>query len=183
MNFYNLILSLLHKFYRSCPFVQMLVNAVAYFFAVVLLKIDEIKSTFYFDLLTEDGVVYWENMLAITPTPTQTLADRRSKIHAKWLSDNHNSITLIRNVCNSWKNGEVIADFVNGKIRLTFVGEYGIPDDLSGLLGSIDEIKPAHLPYETIFKYLLIKDIHEVKTIAQMEQITLKEFAFGQENI
>lgn len=161
----------------------MLINAVAYYFIIVLAKIDETKSTFYFDGLSEDGILYWEKMLAITPEPSQTLADRRSKIQAKWLSSNHNSITLIQNICNSWKNGEVIADFVNGKIRLTFVGEYGIPDDLNGLLGSINEIKPAHLPYETIIKYLLIKDIHEVKTIAQMEQITLKEFAFGQENI
>ena len=84
-------------------------------------------------------------------------------------------------MCNAWKRGEVEADFISGKLKLKFVGEYGIPDDVDSLISAVDEVKPAHIPLLLLYKYLLIRDIHEVKTIEQMEQLTINMFAFGVE--
>lgn len=181
MSIYNDIINRIQKNDKVCAFVQMFVSAISTWLTTLDSKIAETMCNFYFDTLTQDGVEYYEELLKITPADTQTLDDRRYVIQAKWLMNNHNSIALIQRVCNSWKRGEVEASFTNGKIRITFVGSYGVPDDLDGLKVAVGEVKPAHLPYEIIFKYLLIKDIHEVKTIAQMEALTLKQFAFGVE--
>lgn len=181
MSIYNDIITRMQANDRVCAFVQMFVGAVATWLEGMNAKIVEFASNFFFDTLTQDGVEYFEDLLKITPSDTQTLDDRRYAIQAKWLMNNHNSIALIQRVCNSWKRGEVEVSFTGGKIRITFVGSYGVPDDLDGLLVAVNEVKPAHIGYEIIYKYLLIKDIHEVKTIAQMEALTIKQFAFGQE--
>lgn len=178
---YNKILNLLHRFDRVCPFIQMLVNAIAQVLTQIDTKLSDVYLNFFFTTLTLDGIEYFEDLLKITPTQSQTPDDRRSAIRAKWLSKNHSSIGLIQIVCDAWKRGEVVADFVGGKLQIKFINEYGIPDDLNALTSAIDEIKPAHIPFLLLFKYLLIRDIHEVKTIAQMEQIKINNFAFGTE--
>ena len=43
----------------------------------------------------------------------------------------------------------------------------------------LDEVKPAHLAIVYTFRYLLIKDIHEVMTLSEVEATTLKKFAGG----
>ena len=177
------ILSYLNQEYKTDTVSIDIAKALMKMFEDLSNKISEFKSNFYFNKLDPKGCNYFENLLAITPTETQTLDDRRATIQAKWLSNNHNCLKLIQNVCNAWKRGEVVADFIDGKIRLTFVGEFGVPDDLNSLLNAIDKIKPAHIAYFSIFKYLLIENIHEVKTIEQMEGLTLKMFAFGREEI
>lgn len=180
-NLYNKILSLLNKDDRQDDLTQTLTNAVSTWLNFFQTKIQNTYYNFFFDKLTVDGCKYFEELMNITPSESQTLDDRRSTIWAKWLSNSHNCIELIQRVCNAWKRGEVVADFVNGKIKITFVGSYGVPDDLDTLKVAIGEIKPAHIGYEIILKYLLIKDIHEVKTIEEMEALTLKQFAFGVE--
>lgn len=140
--------------------------------------ITETKNNFFFDKMNLKAVLFMEELLKITPTKTQTLDNRRDVIRAKWRSYGHNSILLIQNVCNAWKNGEVEADFVNGKIQLKFIGEYGIPEDLQALIDAINVIKPSHLAYYLIYKYLLIEDIHEVMPIEELETHTIDHFAF-----
>ena len=75
----------------------------------------------------------------------------------------------------------LLNDFKNGKIQITFVGSFGVPDDLDSLKLAIGEVKPAHIGFEIIYKYLLIENIHEVMTIEDLEKITLEQFAFGAE--
>lgn len=179
MTIYNDILNLLHKLDKACPYVRDIVNSISQFLKTVSDKIDEIYSNFFFDSLTLSGILYFEKLLKIIPLETQTLDDRRSQIHAKWVQDGHNSIMLAQLVCDAWKFGEVEADFVEGKLRLKFINSYGIPNDLAGLKNAVDEVKPAYIPYELKFKYLLIKDIHEVMTIDEMENILLNDFSFG----
>lgn len=140
--------------------------------------ITETKNNFFFDKMNLKAVLFMEKLLKITPTKTQTLDNRRDVVRAKWRSYGHNSISLIQNVCNSWKNGEVEADFVGGKIQLKFIGEYGVPEDLQALIDAINVIKPSHLAYYLIYKYLLIEDIHEVMPIEELETHTIDHFAF-----
>lgn len=136
------------------------------------------KNNFYFDKMTLNAVIFMEKLLKIIPKATQTLDNRRDVIRARWRGYGHNSIKLIQMVCEAWKNGEVEADFVNGKIQLKFIGEYGIPEDLQALIDAINVIKPSHLAYYLIYKYLLIEDIHEVMPIEELETHTIDHFAF-----
>lgn len=183
MDFKEQILNLLNRVYREDEYTNDLLEPIKTQLKTLEDFIDAVENNFFFNKLDENGCRWYEKLLGITVGQNQTIADRQSSIQAKWLSNTHNDILLLQRVCDAWKNGEVVVDFKDGKIAIQFVGEFGVPDDLDGLLKAIGEIKPAHLAYVLIFKYLLIKDIHEVKTIAQMEQITLNQFAFGSEGV
>lgn len=76
---------------------------------------------------------------------------------------------------------EVEVGFAGGRIQVTFVGDYGVPEDLQALQEAIGRTIPAHLPMDYFFRYLLIREIHQVKTLTQMQQLTLKQFAGGRE--
>lgn len=175
------IIKLLNVVYRKDPFTIDYTQAIATVFQRLIDFCNSIKNNMFFNTLDEDGVKWWENFLKITPLNSQTLEDRQSKIQAKWLSKYHNDIALIQRVCDAWKNGEVEVDFVNGKFQIQFVGSFGIPSDLDSLKESVEEIKPAHLDFLILFKYLLIENIHEIKTIEEMQQITIDSFSSGHE--
>ena len=179
MSIYTDIINKMQKNDRVCAFVQMLVSAISTWLSSMDAKIVELACNFYFDTLTKDGIEYFEDLLDITPTNIQTYDDRRYAIQAKWLMNNHNSLELIQRACNVWKRGEVVAGFVGGKIRITFVGSYGVPADLDGLLSAINEIKPAHLPYEIIIKYIRKREIHNVMKKGDMVRLKKGNFAFG----
>lgn len=180
-DFKNYCLKICHRFLRKDPFIKDFFGAVNVALQGLENNTEIIKQQFFFNTLNEQGCRYFETLLKIKPTASQTITNRQDAIRAKWRSSGHNSITLIQNVCESWKNGEVIADFTDGKLKLTFIGEYGVPEDLQALLNAINEIKPAHIPFEVIFKYLLIENIQEIKTIEEMENLTIKQFYFGRE--
>lgn len=181
MSIYDDLKNYLHKDERNCDFIQTIVDAISDWLDVFNAKLVEFYSNFYFDKLTLNGVIFFEKELDITPLSTQTIEERRLGIQAKWLANNHNSIHLIQAVCNAWKNNEIKADFVGGKIQLEFIGEYGVPENLDILKANIDEVKAAHLPFVMLFRYLLIENIHEVKTIEEMEEITIDMFESGEE--
>ena len=174
------IIKLVNVVYRIDAFTNDYTEAVAKVFQRLIDFMESVKNNMFFDNLDEDGATWWEKFLKITQIG-QTIEDRRAKIQAKWLSKYHNDIVLIQRVCDAWKNGEVEVDFVNGKIQIQFIGSFGIPSDLDSLKDSIEEIKPAHLDFLILFKYLLIENIHEVKTIEEMQQITIDSFSSGHE--
>ena len=93
------------------------------------------------------------------------------------MSNNHNTLSLIQAICRSWNDGEAEADFINGKIQLKFK-TIGTPANLNSLLEAIGIVKPAHIPVLTLFSYLIIETIHEVKTIEEMEELTIDMFEF-----
>lgn len=171
-----MILKLLHKIYRNDEFIKNFAKATNLVFNSCEEMITRIANLFYFDKLDVKSCEWWEKFLKITEI-SLNLESRRARIRAKWLSSAHNDILLIQTICDSWKDGDVEADFIDGKINLKFVDEYGIPEDLEGLTNSVGEIKPTHLPLVLIYKHLLIEDIHEVKSLEEMEQIQMFCFA------
>lgn len=175
------IIKLINVVYRSDKFINDYTEALGIVFQRLIDFCESVKNNQFFNKLDEDGAQWWENFLKITPSASQTLKDRQAIIQAKYLSNGHNEIKLIQKVCDAWQNGEIEADFVGGKIQIEFVASYGVPADLDSLKESIEEIKPAHLSYEILFKYLLIENIDNVKTIEEMEEITLDMFAQGVE--
>lgn len=177
-NFKEKILKLLNKVYRLDEFVNMLLNPIGNKLYSFLNRINVLYSTFYFDSLNKEGCEYFEKLLKITPEERDTLENRRSRIQAKWLSNNHNSINLISSICDSWSDGEAEVDFIDGKIILQFVKTIGTPTNLDSLLKAINEVKPAHLAILTLYRYLIIEEIHEVKTIEEMETLNIDMFEF-----
>lgn len=68
--------------------------------------------------------------------------------------------------------------FTDGTILLRFVGEYGVPDDMDGLMDAIERLKPAHLPVRYALRYLLVRDVAAM-TVADMAAQPLNKFAGG----
>lgn len=120
-----------------------------------------------------------ERIAGIVPPAGATEEDRRSALKAKWRSGGKVTIQQIQAVADAWRNGEVEVSFPSGRIHVQFVGSFGVPTNMDGLKQAIALVIPAHLPVDYILKYLLIRDIHGVKTLSEMDALTLDKFAGG----
>ncbi len=178
MGFIEKIKKLLNRVYRLDTFVEILLSPIGKYLDKIYTILTLLRNNFFFDSLDESGCLYFEKLLAITPSPEDTIENRRARIQAKWLSNNHNCITLIQNICNSWTDGEAIANFVGGKISIEFTKTIGTPANLNSLLEAVKEIKPAHIPILVLFRYLIIEEIHEVMDIEELETIEIDKFEF-----
>ena len=121
-----------------------------------------------------------ERIAGITPAAGATLEERRSVLQAKWRSATGKcDVDLIQRVCDSWQNGEVDVDFVDGEIVLRFVGAYGVPDAdaLAALQSAVQEVIPAHLAVQYLYRYLLVREVSAM-TVSELQTHTIDEFAF-----
>ena len=171
------LINKLHKYERGSVFVNDLFSAIFAVIESVDKMVEEIKNEFFFDTITI-GLKAYEKLLKIQPSVNATINERRSAIRAKWRANGKNTIKLIQDICNSWDNGEIEAHFIGGKIKLQFVGSYGIPtkDALQALVNQIEEMIPAHIGYFWQYKFLLKKDIHHVLTKNQMQQLEKNKY-------
>lgn len=170
------IINLVNTVYRSDKFINDYTEALTKVFQKLIDFCQSVRNNHFFDRLDEDGRQWWEKHLNIIPTAIQSAEDRNAKIQAKYLSNGHNEIKLIQRVCDGWQNGEIEADFVEGKIKIEFVASFGIPDDLDSLKDAIEEIKPAHLPLMWVYRYLCKKEIHQVLTKVQMQAFKKNQY-------
>ena len=120
-----------------------------------------------------------ERVAGIVPPAGASMASRREALKAQWRSGGKVDRDQVQRVADAWRNGAVEVTFAQGRIVVRFVGPYGAPEDLDVLQNAVARVIPAHLPVDYQFRYLLIRDIHLVKTLAEMEQIPLNQFAGG----
>ena len=120
-----------------------------------------------------------ERVAGITPPAGATLDSRREALKAQWRSGGKVDRDQVQMVADAWRNGAVEVTFAQGRIVVQFVGPYGVPDDLPALKDAVALVIPTHLPVDYLFRYLLIRDIHLIKTLEEMDQIQLHKFAGG----
>lgn len=163
--------------YREDPWVLALADAI-----LGVLEDQDAQSVSIREQLSLDTITWAleieEALAGIVPPADATLENRRSTLKAKLRSSGKVTIELIQAVADAWRNGEVEVSFTGGKIRLQFVGAYGVPVDLDALKAAVRLVIPTHLAAEYAIKYLLIRDIHEVMTISTLETQPLGIFAF-----
>ena len=166
-----------NKYYKNDPWVEVIFGAAGAELDLIDEKILEFKNNQ--DILKTDleGIEIYEKEAAIKPGATQTLSDRQASVLAKWRSGGKVDEELLQAVADAWENGRVEIDFVNSKIQVTFVSEYGLPSDRTGLEIALDNVKPAHLPIYYLIKYLLIRDVSAM-TVAEIQTHEINEFAF-----
>lgn len=124
----------------------------------------------------------WANFELMFP---KDMEERRSDIKAKLRGQGTITKQHMHDVIMSYANGEVeiLERPYDYTISIRFVSEDAIPYNLDRVKEVIREITPAHLALEYTLAYLLIRDIEQVKTLNEMEQITLNQFAGGATNI
>ena len=117
---------------------------------------DEVENTlnqFFVDSATF-GLDKWDNMLGISKNNFD-IQTRRENIKAKMRARGTTSIGVIKNICESYSNGEVdiVVDHENYSFEIHFVGSIGVPKALAELDKTINEIKPCHLQHSYKFRY------------------------------
>lgn len=167
----------LHSLFRQDEYIQEIFNSAGITLDTIQETIVDIEKQYWIDTATW-GLDIWESILNIKSNMHTSIDDRRSLVEAKWKGDGKADIYLLQVVANSWRNGNVKVDFVEGKIKLTFNGIYGVPNDLQTLKDAIEDVKPAHLAVIYAFAYLLIKDIDGIMNLEQIESQTIEKFAF-----
>jgi hypothetical protein len=171
----------LHKLYREDPFINELFTTTGITLDNLADTIIDLENQKWFDTMTW-YIDVMEKELNFKTNPNSSIEDRRSQLQARWRSNGKADIYLLQNVADSYKNGEIEVDLVDGKLKCTFVGEIGIPSDIDSLKKSLDDVKPAHLAIIYAFKYLCIKDVNMVMTLQTLQQQKLNLFAFEKEN-
>lgn len=144
---------------------------------------DALDETFqqFFVRTATWGIDLWEQELGIIPDATKPLEQRRAVAESKIRGGGKFSGAQVKNVAEAYDGGRVQVSFQPERWNFTiqFVDTHGIPPNLNDLKQAIEELKPAHLSVEYKFSYLLIKEIHLVKTLSDMESIPLSKFAGG----
>ena len=165
--------------YRKDAWVIALLSAIAGVDDAQRADADETAQQMFLDSMTW-ALAIEERIAGITPAAGASLEERRSVLQAKWRSATGKcDVDLIQRVCDSWQNGEVDVDFVDGEIVLRFVGAYGVPDAdaLAALQSAVQEVIPAHLAVKYLYRYLLVREVHGM-VIDTLQTHTIDEFAF-----
>lgn len=126
------------------------------------------------------GLERWEIIFGIPVDKTKPLEQRRSVIKSKVRGAGVTTVDLIKTVAESWYNGEIDVTEQDLEVIIKFNSNFGVPSNLNDVENALREIIPAHLLIEYLFSYLLIKDIHNVMTLSDFEQLTLNKFAGGE---
>ncbi|EMI10360.1 YmfQ family protein [Anoxybacillus gonensis] len=142
--------------------------------------IGDVLAQFFIDTATW-GLSHWERICGIPIDESKPVEQRRSVIKSKLRGIGTVTVALIKNVAESWYNGEVEVTEQPSlyTVKIKFVSKLGVPPNLADIQNALREIIPAHLAIDFEFSYLLIKDVHNVMTLSQLEATTLDKFAGG----
>ena len=116
-------------------------------------KVEKTLEQFFVDSATY-GLDYWEKMLGISKN-NNDIQTRRENIKAKMRSRGTTTLSVIKNICEAYSNGEVdiIVNHSDYSFVIDFIGSIGIPRAFAELDKTINEIKPCHLAHSYRFNY------------------------------
>ena len=119
-------------------------------------SIEDALKQFYVETATEWGLNLWEQMLDLKSYAGKPLDQRRSRIISKLRGMGTVTVSLIKNVAESYTYGsvQVTEHPAQYSFAIKFIDERGIPANLNDLKAAIEEIKPAHLAVTYEFSYL-----------------------------
>lgn len=172
--------SYLPGYYEASRVMQADMNAKGAEMDLLFAALDETLQQFFVRTATW-GLDRWESELGIEADSGKPLDQRRAVVESKLRGSGKFSGQLVKSVAEAYDGGTVDVTFQPSEWSFTvkFVDTVGIPPNLEDLKVVIEEIKPAHLAVIYEFSYLLIRDIHDVITINELQQIQLSKFAGG----
>lgn len=169
--------SYLPEYYQGIKEIEALMEAEGYEVTDLLEKIESVFNQKFVDDATW-GLDLWEKELGLPVNPQLTENERRSKIKGRIRGTGKVGAELIKEVIDAYTNGDIEV-FFDEAIKVQFTSCLGIPTNLDDAQKAVEEIIPAHLELVYLFKYFLLKDIHdndEMK-LAKLEIQTLDKFA------
>lgn len=169
----------LHWIIRRDPWVQNMFLAAGVSLDQMAERIVAVYNFDNFEKLTAEQCAYYESLLGLPTSPATPLTDRRAAIQAAWNGGSPPGLESIQSACDAWEPGGIECSYEPGTLRLNFISGTGIPENLDTLQAVIESLVPAHIIIIYEFNYLLIRDIHLVKTLAEMDALTLDKFGGG----
>ncbi len=166
----------LHQILRDDPYIMNICKSAGIEIDILETVLQDLYNQFWFDSMTWGADILAKKM-NINFSDTLTQAEKNSLVEARFKNNGKSDIDLLQNIANSWKNGQTSISFINGKIVVKFIGQYGTPTDIAGLRSEISKAKPCHLDIEYLFRYLLVKDV-SLMTISELQSHHINEFAF-----
>jgi hypothetical protein len=163
------LLEMLPPYYQKSAEVADLQNAIN----AEVEKVRSAKDDLLLQLNVETatwGLDLWEKAYGIKTDVSKSYAFRRSRIESKMRSQGVTTVAMIKNVAESFSNGEVdvIEHPEKYRFEIKFIGTLGIPPNMDDLTAAIEEIKPAHLDFAYVYIYV---------THRQLKQLTHAELA------
>lgn len=137
-----------------------------------------------FVVSSDEWLPLWEKMYGITPDNTNT-EYRRSRIMSKMRGNGTTTVEMIKNVCESFYNGQVqiIEHFDQYSFDVSFLSSIGVPPNLEDMTAAIEEIKPAHLTYQYLISFNRYQDLlrytHTQLTPYTHQQLREEEIIIG----
>lgn len=172
----NKLLGYLPPYERESKVFQEIMKAEQIEFDKLGFDIAELEKQLSIDTATW-GLEIYEKELGIKTNLSKPINERRSVIKSKWRGTGKVDRYLIKTVVDAYTNGEVEVGF-DGNIIVKFTSVLGTPPNIEDAENAVKEISPAHLRIIYGYMYLLIRDVHEVMTLQEMESIKLDKFAF-----
>lgn len=169
------MLGYLPPHWRASKVFREIMNAEGSEFDGLLSAIADIQNQLDIDRATW-GLAIYEKELGLQTDVGKPLADRRSVVKSKMRGTGKADAALIKLVADAYTNGDVEVTFPDGVIRIRFVNVLGAPPNLGDLTDTIEEIRPAHLPFAFEYLYLMINQVQQL-TINALQARPLTDFS------
>lgn len=149
------LINMLPRFYRKLNEMQQIQSTLQVELGLADTTIKDTLNQMSLNTATW-GLELWEEQLGLETNASLNYTMRREIIRAKMRGSGTTTKQLVQDVASSYSYGSVSVAEANEiyTIKITFVGEKGIPKNLNALKKALREIIPAHLVIEYIFTYM-----------------------------
>ena len=169
------MLGYLPPHWRNSMVFEQVMGAEGAEFDSILAAIGDIETQLDIDKATW-GLAVYEKELGLQTDISKPLDDRRSVVKSKLRGNGKADAVLLKLVADAYTNGGVEVTFQEGVIHIRFANVLGSPPNMADLTNTIEELRPAHLPFEFEYLYLMLRQVQQLK-IGDIEQKRLTDFA------
>lgn len=169
------LMNYMPKYYKTSRVIDNINEANATELTTFKASLQDVLDQFFIET-ADYTLARWEQELGLEVNENYNTEYRRTRVKARMRGQGTVTVKLIKNVSESFSNGEVdvIEDNANSKFVVKFVGTMGIPPNIVDLQAAIEDIKPAHLDYTFEYTYMTFDQFDNYnKTWAQWDALNL----------
>ena len=138
--------------------------------------IDEAELNMTLSHTTESKIEDREYEFGVISDPSKTIEQRRAVLIAKLRGQGTTTPAAVLNIAASFDFGEISIDESSTPytVRIVFEEFRGVPPNMADFIAALEEIKPAHLVFEYVYKYNTWDDLEAYhKTWDEWEAINI----------
>lgn len=118
-------------------------------------EVKELEANMTLTNTTLSQIARREAEFGVASDNTKPIVQRRAVLIAKLRGQGTTTPAFISNVAASFEYGEVSVDESSAPytVRIIFESVIGIPPNMEDFIRTIEEVKPAHLVFEYVYRY------------------------------